>query len=109
MLKCINQIDHIPIESKHVTYVLNARSRTETDSNTDHMLVRATIKCRMEEMKKEKIQSRYSVEKLNNEDILRKSSRDDLTYEKFIGTSRLKGQNNNKIRWYFVRTNNWWE
>ncbi|CAH1102804.1 unnamed protein product [Psylliodes chrysocephalus] len=44
--KTCNQIDHIAIESKHLKYILDARSYRGADIDTDHILVRAKLKYR---------------------------------------------------------------
>lgn len=67
--RTINQIDHIAIESKHIKYILDARSYRGADLDTDHMLVRAKIKYRKppQDENQGNTRIRYDVEKLKDE------------------------------------------
>ncbi|XP_023311516.1 craniofacial development protein 2-like [Anoplophora glabripennis] len=75
--KTVNQIDHVTIESKHINYVLDARSYRGADLDTDHMLVKATLKYRKPTIgqKKGKVNSKYDVEKLKEKEIVNEFQR----------------------------------
>jgi hypothetical protein len=63
-----NQIDHVMIDSRHATDISDVRSFRGAECNTDHFLVRATVKQRIaigKKMKGEKI-TRFNTEVLAN-------------------------------------------
>lgn len=64
-----NQIDHILVDARHASNVLDVRSLRGADADTDHILVRAKVRMRISNHKNKRAErsSRWEVCKLSDE------------------------------------------
>lgn len=66
-----NQIDHMLVNSRHFSDVMNVRSYRGANSNSDHFMIMATIRARLSNVQKQRYQKtpRYDVAKLKDNNI----------------------------------------
>ena len=65
------QIDHVLIDKRAATSILNVRSRRGACCNSDHMLVQTTFRCKINQNKSSKTErkERLNIDKLKDQDI----------------------------------------
>lgn len=67
MAEQLTKQDHVPIESKHLKYILDARSCREADVDIDYVLIRAKIaKARKLWSKKQEKRERNKISRWKN-------------------------------------------
>ncbi|XP_072398345.1 uncharacterized protein [Diabrotica undecimpunctata] len=70
----INQIDHVVVDARHYSDVMNVRTRRGATIDSDHYLVQAKLRARISNAKKDKgsKEDKFDVDKLRNPEIVRK-------------------------------------
>ncbi|XP_072384638.1 uncharacterized protein [Diabrotica undecimpunctata] len=70
----INQIDHVVVDTRHYSDVMNVRTRRGANIDFDHYLVQAKLRVRISNTKKGKgsKEDKFEVDRLRNPEIVRK-------------------------------------
>lgn len=66
----MNQIDHVLVEKRFVSDILDMRNFREVDCDTDHYLVKAKFRCKISKSRKEGTQEpaeKYDTTKLKSD------------------------------------------
>lgn len=96
-----NQIDHIVVDARHASNILDVRSLRGADGETDHILVRAKIRFRISSQKNTKADTiiKWDINKLQNEEIQKQYQ--DYVREKIVASPE---ENEVESRWKNIQT-----